>query len=160
MPEGQYLKANSGPNPPRRSCTIELPTSSMSEPALMPNSVPLTSCSGLSPLIQISSLSPSDGLPNETALSEDSITSSHPRPASNTGSEHFVSIASSPSDGLPNGSALSEESNEAKTPTVRQGKTSRPLAIMQWNADGIRNKLDELKQRLVNSNIDILAIQE
>ena len=31
---------------------------------------------------------------------------------------------------------------------------------MQRNADGIENKLDELKQHLVNSNIDILAIQE
>ena len=31
---------------------------------------------------------------------------------------------------------------------------------MQWNADSINNKLDELKQRLVNSNIDILAVQE
>ena len=127
----------------------------------MPNSVSLTSSSsGLSPLIQISSLYPSDGLPNGTALSEDSITSSHPRPDANTGSQPFVSIASSPSDGLPNGSALSEDSNKAKTPPMHQGKTSRPLTIMQWNADGLKNKQDELKQRLVNSNIDILAIQE
>ena len=132
----------------------------MSEPALMPNSVSLSSSSGLSPLIQNSSLPPSDGLPNGTALSKESITFSHPKPVANTGFQPFVLIASSPSDSLPNGSALSVDSNKAKTPTVGQLKTSRPLTIMQWNADGIRNKLDKLKQRLVNSNIDILAVQE
>ena len=126
----------------------------------MPNSVSLTSPSSLPPLIQISSLPTLDGLPNGTALSEDSTTSSHPRPDANTGSQPFGSIASSLSDGLPKESALCEDSTKKNTSTVRQGKTSHPLKIMQWNADGINNKLDELKQRLVNSNIDILVVQE
>ena len=102
----------------------------MSEPTLMPNSVSLTSSSGLSLLIQISSLSLLEGLPNGTALSEDSITSSHPRPDANTGSHPFFFIDSSPSNGLPKESALSEDSNKAKTPTVHQGKTLHPLTIM------------------------------
>ena len=32
--------------------------------------------------------------------------------------------------------------------------------IYQWNADGIRTKFVELRDRLINSNIDILAVQE
>ena len=34
------------------------------------------------------------------------------------------------------------------------------LQIYQWNADGIRPKFVELRDRLINSNIDILAVQE
>ena len=34
------------------------------------------------------------------------------------------------------------------------------LKIYQWNADGIRPKFVELRDRLINPNIDILAIQE
>ena len=39
--------------------------------------------------------------------------------------------------------------------------TSRnKLQIYQWNADGIRPKFIELRDRLINSNIDVLAVQE
>ena len=31
---------------------------------------------------------------------------------------------------------------------------------MQWNADGIGNKIFELQEYLVNSNVDVLAVQE
>ena len=34
------------------------------------------------------------------------------------------------------------------------------LQIYQWNADGIFSKLLELRDRLLNSNINILAVQE
>ena len=76
------------------------------------------------------------------------------------GSQPFFSNASPPSDGLPNRNALADDSNKERTLPVRQGKTSCPLKIMEWNAEGIDNKPDELKQRLVNSNIDNLAVQE
>ena len=38
--------------------------------------------------------------------------------------------------------------------------TRNKLKIYQWNADGIRPKLLELRDRLLNSDIDILAVQE
>ena len=39
--------------------------------------------------------------------------------------------------------------------------TSRQkLTILQWNADGIMTKFTELQDRLINSNIDICAVQE
>ena len=103
----------------------------MSEPTLVSSSLSLTSLSsGLSPLIEISLLSTADGQPNGTALSEDSTSSSHSKHDANTGSQPFVAIASSPCDSLLNGSAMSENSTKEKTPTVRQGKTSRPLTII------------------------------
>ena len=34
------------------------------------------------------------------------------------------------------------------------------LTIMQWNTNGIRTKLLELRDRLFNSDVDIVAIQE
>ena len=36
----------------------------------------------------------------------------------------------------------------------------KKLKIYQWNADGIRPKLLELRDCLLNSDIDILAVQE
>ena len=38
--------------------------------------------------------------------------------------------------------------------------TRNKMKIYQWNADGIRPKLLELRDRLLNSDIDILAVQE
>ena len=39
--------------------------------------------------------------------------------------------------------------------------TSRQkLTILQWNADGIRTKFPEVQDRLINSDIDICAVQE
>ena len=122
---------------------------------LQPLNLPQTdsNSNGLSPLIQSASLSPS--------LTEDSNISSPTRPVANSGSQSFVSIASNPpSDGLPNGSVLSEDSRNNEVPKKRLGRTSRPLTIMQWNADGIGNKIFELQEYLVNSNVDVLAVQE
>ena len=45
---------------------------------------------------------------------------------------------------------MTEDSNR-KNPNRASG---------QWNADVISNKLDELKQRLINSNIDVTSIHE
>ena len=89
---------------------------------------------------------------------EASISSSPPAPAVG-GSTVPVSIVSPPPDGLPNGSALSGDSN-TKVPDQSTARTSRPLNILQWNADGLNNKIFELTSRLINSNIDIVAIQE
>ena len=100
-------------------------------PVLLSPNLPQTdsNSNGLSPLIQSASLSPS--------LTEDSNISSPTRPVANSGSQSFVSIASNPpSDGLPNGSVLSEDSRDNEVPKKRLGRTSRPLTIMQWNADG------------------------
>ena len=36
----------------------------------------------------------------------------------------------------------------------------RNLKILQWNADGIRPKFIEIRDRLINSDIDILGVQE
>ena len=38
--------------------------------------------------------------------------------------------------------------------------TRNKLKIYQWNADGIRSKLLELRDRLLNSDINVLAVQE
>ena len=131
------------------------PTPQVQNSVLQPPNLPQTdsNSNGLSPLIQSASLSPS--------LTEDSNISSPTRPVANSGSQSFVSIASNPpSDGLPNGSVLSEDSRNNEVPKKRLGRTSRPLTIMQWNADGIGNKIFELKEYLVNSNVDVLAVQE
>ena len=124
-------------------------------PVLLSPNLPQTdsNSNGLSPLFQSASLPPS--------LMEDSNTSSPTRPAAYSGSKSFVAIVSNPpSDGLPNGSVLSEDSRNNEVPKKRLGRTSRPLTIMQWNADGIGNKIFELQEYLVNSNVDVLAVQE
>ena len=41
-------------------------------------------------------------------------------------------------------------------PTTSQNK----LKIYQWNSDGIRPKFIELRDHLLNSDIDVLAVQE
>ena len=41
-----------------------------------------------------------------------------------------------------------------------KGKTNNAISILQWNADGLNTKVNELRNRLQNENIDICNIQE
>ena len=40
------------------------------------------------------------------------------------------------------------------------GQTEKPLVVMQWNAEGVFHKEDELQHLLLNKDIDICCIQE
>ena len=60
------------------------------------------------------------------------------------------------------------ESTNCQLPGTINSSPSQPLPITsqnklniyQWNADGIRPKFRELRDRLINSDIDILAVQQ
>ena len=60
------------------------------------------------------------------------------------------------------------ESTNCQLPGIINSSPSQPLPITfqnklniyHWNADGIRPKFRELRDRLINSDIDILAVQQ
>ena len=69
---------------------------------------------------------------------------------------HFCTVKNRPPDNPPKDSNDISEKSEPR----RKSKLKRPLRILQWNAEGVNTKMDELQCFLQDYNIDIAMIQE